>query len=182
MPVMLLLHCTHCTRVGCANVLDFSWPTDMHSQPNGLLATSLFVLQPHMAAEGACYHHLHSIVLVLQARVRARLAEHHNAQLAATQEQERKERLIAAVRLDLNKRLGLAIRQKNLKKLLQLLDVEIHGGIRFCSNHDLLHALRKAKIKYHPDKISAAAPLLDKVQAEEVSKILNAWDTRELIY
>lgn len=39
----------------------------------------------------------------------------------------------------------------------------------------LARALKQAKVKYHPDKVRGDLPA--RVMAEEISKILNSWDT-----
>jgi hypothetical protein len=33
------------------------------------------------------------------------------------------------------------------------------------------------QVRYHPDKVPASAPLADRVRAEEISKILNSWNS-----
>jgi hypothetical protein len=44
----------------------------------------------------------------------------------------------------------------------------------------LCHFRRCFQVRYHPDKVPAAAPLADRVRAEEISKILNSWNTSSL--
>jgi hypothetical protein len=39
---------------------------------------------------------------------------------------------------------------------------------------------RCLQVRYHPDKVPAAAPLAERVRAEEISKILNSWNTSSL--
>jgi hypothetical protein len=61
-----------------------------------------------------------------------------------------------------------------------------HVGVAWCfvgvqatmNRSDCVYCL-PLQIKFHPDKVPAAAPLAERVMAEEVSKILNAhnWNT-----
>jgi hypothetical protein len=43
-----------------------------------------------------------------------------------------------------------------------------------------VHLAVGLQVRYHPDKVPAAAPLAERVRAEEISKILNSWNTSSL--
>jgi hypothetical protein len=78
------------------------------------------------------------------------------------------------VRGELERRLGVAVRQRHLAKLLRLLEVEVQGGAQ-PSAAQLRDALKAARCRYHPDR-QHGGDLEAKVRCEEISKILNSWD------
>ncbi len=78
------------------------------------------------------------------------------------------------VRQELDRRLGLAVRQRHLAKLLRQLELEVPGGAT-PSAQQLKDALKVARCRYHPDRVHGA-DLEAKVRAEEISKILNSWE------
>lgn len=78
------------------------------------------------------------------------------------------------VRQELDRRLGLAVRQRHLAKLLRQLEVEVPGGATPTAQQ-LKDALKVARCRYHPDRVHGG-DLEAKVRAEEISKILNSWE------
>jgi hypothetical protein len=81
----------------------------------------------------------------LQARLRARLAEHQSARAAATAEAARREQLTASTRRQLEQLLGHAQKTQNLQLLLRKLKV-VDAGPPMASA-ELKESLKKAKVR-----------------------------------
>lgn len=82
----------------------------------------------------------------MQARLRARLAEHQSARAAATAESARREQLMASVRRQLEQLLGHALKTQNLQLLLRKLKV-VEAGPPMAAA-ELKESLKKAKVMY----------------------------------
>lgn len=130
--------------------------------------------------------------LVVEARVAARLEAHSVAQAAAQREQDTKDALRQGVREELQHLLGRHVRSNNLLRLLMAINIKVplqpaRRGPRgstvvappAASPDALRRGLKQAKVTYHPDKMRGG-DLRSVVFAEEISKILNAWDTSSI--
>ncbi|GAX81678.1 hypothetical protein CEUSTIGMA_g9106.t1 [Chlamydomonas eustigma] len=115
-------------------------------------------------------------------RIKARLESLRSVEENALAEAAAKERHRVAIRQELEKKHGVAMKTLNLPRLLAELQVPVKGLASLTRVQALeatKKALRLAKIKYHPDKVSNG-DFKVKVRAEEISKILNAWDLSTL--
>lgn len=81
----------------------------------------------------------------MQARVKARLADHHQTRAAAAAEAQQREQMASAVRQQLELQLGQAIKSKSLSTLLRKLGV-LEMGVAVVPARELRNALKQAKV------------------------------------
>lgn len=103
------------------------------------------------------------------------------SQAKAQREQEQLEALRQNERAIFHSMFGKLVKSRNLHGLLQQLGIHVPlvpqpaGGPPRAAPEALKRGLKIAKVTYHPDKMRQD-DLTSRVKAEEISKILNAWD------
>jgi hypothetical protein len=105
--------------------------------------------------------------------MKARLDDYKQSEAVATAQQRQSDRLRVRIKQELKDLLGKSVASQNA--VLVLIKLGALGGVQHhrLESHQVQQALKRAKVRFHPDKVPADR-LEDKIRAEETFKILNS--------